>query len=203
MRMTARLLLCFVGLAAFATTVCAQGPAISPSEDGYVDWLSPDRKFAFLKSPYTLDVIDKKSGKKLQRIAIAEDGVVNGSNWRVLWAPDSNRFALMTRAGHPFSRVGVYFRSGETFRGIELPDLPNADIPEKLKRGKEFPHYSALNWQEAKEWKNDGSLAVMIETTIDGDSGSITAARSILLRFDQAGRARTTKSTIKYKTDAR
>jgi len=42
----------------------------------------------------------------------------------------------MTRLGHPIQGVDVYFRSGKTFRAIELPKLPEANIPEKLKHGK-------------------------------------------------------------------
>jgi len=51
----------------------------------------------------------------------------------------------MTRLGHPIQGVDVYFRSGETYRKIELPDLPEANIPEKLKRGKKFPHVASLD----------------------------------------------------------
>jgi uncharacterized protein YecT (DUF1311 family) len=85
---------------------------------------SPDGKFAFLTSDsedsYINDLIDKKSGKKLQRIDEADMSVF----WNVLWAPDSNGFALMTKVvGHPrLQGWDVYFRSGETFRKIELPE---------------------------------------------------------------------------------
>ena len=85
---------------------------------------SPDGKFAFLTSDsedsYIIDLIDKKAGKKLQRIDEADMPVF----WNVLWAPDSNGFALMTKVvGHPrLQGSDVYFRSGETFRKIELPE---------------------------------------------------------------------------------
>jgi hypothetical protein len=91
---------------------------------------SPDEQFAFLTSEsqdsYILDLIEKKSGKKLQRIDDADMPVL----WNVLWAPDSNGFALMTKVvGHPrLQGVEVYFRSGETFQKIELPDLPKGNI---------------------------------------------------------------------------
>ena len=90
---------------------------------------SPDGKFAFVLSlgekdafedrPQILDLIEKESGKKLQRIDDAEMPVF----WNVLWAPDSNGFALTTKVvGHPrLEDAVVYFRSGETFRKIELP----------------------------------------------------------------------------------
>jgi len=187
-------------LTAFAATACAQEPPAAPNEN--IDWPSPDGKFAFLTSYgddlHTIDLIDKKSGKKLQRIG-EEDS--SQASWHLLWAPDSNRFALMTRLGHPIQGVDVYFRSGDIFRKIELPDLPEANIPEKLKRGKNFPHVASLNWQEAKEWKKDGSLVVTIDTMIDGEGGSIAATRMVVLGFDRTGKARIVKSTIKYKIE--
>jgi hypothetical protein len=207
MQIVIRLLLCLVSLAAFAATVCAQEPIASPSASAgdtkeNIDWPSPDGKFAFLtaygEDLHTIDLIDKKSEKKLQRIG-EEDS--RQTYWHVLWAPDSNRFALMTRLGHPIQGVDVYFRGAETFRKIELPDLPEANIPESLKRGKKFPHVASLNWQEAKGWKEDGSLVATIDTMIDGEGSSITATRTVVLGFDRAGKARIVKSTIKYETE--
>jgi hypothetical protein len=90
---------------------------------------SPDGKFAFVLSfgekdafgnrLQILDLIEKESGKKLQRIDDAEIPVL----WNVLWAPDSNGFALRTKVvGHSrLEDAVVYFRSGEIFRKIELP----------------------------------------------------------------------------------
>jgi hypothetical protein len=70
MQIGIRLLLCLVSLGAFAATACAEEPAASPGEN--IDWPSPDEKFAFLTSYgeelHSIDLIDKKSGKKPQRI---------------------------------------------------------------------------------------------------------------------------------------
>ena len=149
MQIVIRLLLCLVSLAAFAATACAQEPVASPNEN--IDWPSPDGKFAFLTSYgedlHVIDLIDKKAGKKLQRIG-EEDS--SQAYWHLLWAPDSKRFALMTRLGHPVQGVDVYFRSGETFQKIELPGLPEANIPEKLKHGKKFPHVASLIGRKRK-----------------------------------------------------
>ena len=94
---------------------------------------SPDGKFAFLVSDteenasserlQILDLIEKKSGKKLQRIDDADMPVF----WNVHWAPDSNGLALKTKlVWHPSHQgVEVYFRSGEIFQKIELPNLPD------------------------------------------------------------------------------
>jgi hypothetical protein len=211
MQIAIRLLLCSASLAVFPAMVCAQEPAASPRSSAgeagdtneNIDWPSPDGKFAFRTSYdedlHTIDLIDRKSGKQLQRIG-EEDS--SQAYWHLLWAPDSNRFALMTRLGHPIQGADVYFRSGSTFRKIDLPDLPEASIPEKLKHGRKFPHFASLNWQEAKEWKKDGSLVVTIVTMIDGNGSSITATRAVALGFDRAGKARIVKSTIKYRTEA-
>jgi hypothetical protein len=171
-----RLLICLVSLATFAAAVRAQQPAAPANEN--IDSPSPDGKLAFLTSIgddlHALALIDRKSGKIVQRI---DDEDSSQATWHVLWAPDSNRFALMTRLGHPIQGLDVYFRSGETFRKIDLPELPEANIPERLKHGKKFPHFASLNWQGAKRWTKDGSLVVTIDTMIDGDGRSITPGK--------------------------
>ena len=206
MQRVIRHLLRLVSLTAFSMTVCALGPVVSPSAsagdtNASGEWPSPDGKFAFLTSYgqdlHTIDLIDKKSEKKLQRIG-EEDS--SQTYWQVLWAPASNRFALMTRLGHPAQILDVYFQSGGTFRKVALPDLPQANIPESLKHGKKFPHYAGLNWQAAREWKKNGSLIVTIDTMVDGEGSSISATRTVVLSFDRAGKARIVKSTIKYET---
>ncbi|MBR0794417.1 hypothetical protein JQ615_03340 [Bradyrhizobium jicamae] len=208
MQKVIRLLLCLVGLVAPMTTVWAEEPVASPGSSagdtkGSIDWPSKDGKFAFLSTHSedlnTIDLIDQKSRKKLQRIA-EDDSSQTG--WHVLWAPDSNRFALMTRLGHPIQGVDVYFRTGDRFRKIDLPDLPEANIPERLKHGHKFPHFANMNWQEAEEWKKDGSLVVTIVTMIDGAGHTITATRKVVVSFDRAGKATIGKSRIKYETEA-
>ena len=197
MRIVIRLSFCFAFLAAFTATASAQGSAAPPNDN--IGWPSPDGAFAVLTSGdddlHAIDLVDRKSGKKLQRIG-EEDS--SQASWRLLWAPDSSRFALMTRMGHPIQELDVFVRGGEAFRKIKLPELPEANIPEKLKHGKRFPHVANLNWQEAREWTKDGSLVVTIDTMIDGAGRSLTATRTVVLGFDQAGKARIVKSTIKY-----
>jgi hypothetical protein len=99
-----------------------------PSPDGTFAFLTSDTEDSFGDQLQILDLIDKKSGKKLQRI----DDAVMPVLWNVLWAPDSNGFALKTKVvGHPrLQGVDVYFRSGGTFQKIELPNVPELpDLP--------------------------------------------------------------------------
>ena len=105
----------------------------------------------------------------------------------VLWRPDSKAFALTATFWKRGSSVEVFVREGSTFREIKLPKL-EADIPEKVKKGKDLQHIVQLNSQSAKEWHKDGSLVVEIENTVDGNEGSITASGP--LRLDSIGPAR-------------
>ena len=125
--------------------------------------------------------------KKMQRIDETDMSQTYGD---VLWAPDSQRFALMTRVGHPVQGVDVFFRRGGAFQKIELADnLPKAEIPEKLKQGKDFPHVAAMNWETAEQWKKDGSLVVTIATWIDGAGTTIKATRTVSAQLRSCGQS--------------
>ena len=170
----------------------AQEASSSPSayadQEKEIEWPSPDGKFGFIRVEFTesedsvskLDLVDTESKKVVLHIAKEEDLALH---WHVLWAPDSKRFALMTRSGHPAQELHVYATDGHTFREVELPKL-EAKIPERLKRGKKYTHVGNLNWQEATQWKKDGSLVAEIETAIDGESGTVAVTRTVVLGFD-------------------
>jgi hypothetical protein len=138
-------------LGAILLCISAQTPFSSPDasagEEGSADEnthrtercdcpSSPDGKFAFVLSfgekdafedrLQILDLIEKESGKKLQRIDDAAKPVL----WDVLWAPNSNGFALRTKVvGHPrLEGMVVHLRRGETFQKIELLGVPEANI---------------------------------------------------------------------------
>jgi hypothetical protein len=163
--------------------------------------VSPDGKFALLvgrndeDEPF-IDLIDKKTQKLLQHIDNSEMGSVSYS---VLWAPDSKRFALMTRAGHPNQDVRVYFLKGNKFQEIKIPDLEVA-IPAKIRAGKEHPHVAMNNWQQAAKWNKDGSLLIVIDNMIDGAGHTASAERTVLLGFDKSNKAKILKSTVKYES---
>ena len=178
-------------------------PSISDTADDTTEeagLISPDGKFSFLigrgEDQQTIDLIDKNTKKVLQHIA---DDDMSSVYYRILWAPDSKRFALMTRAGHPNQDVRVYFLRGDKFQEIKIPDL-TVDIPKKVLAGKEHPHVATNNWQEAKEWKKDGSLLLTIDNTIDGAGHTASAVRTVLLGFNTSGKARILKSTVKYES---
>jgi hypothetical protein len=132
----------------------SSAPSISDTEDDTTKEVgspSPDGKFAFLighgEYQQTIDLIDEKTEKVLQHIA---DDDMSSVSYKVLWAQDSKRFALMTRAGHPNQDVTVYFLKGDKFQEIKIPEL-TVEIPKKIRAGKQHPHVATNNWQEAEK----------------------------------------------------
>jgi len=189
--------------------VCAQQPKEGSEEA--IEAPSPDGKFAFRytkdsrsnsesdSAKQTYDLIDKRSGKVLTSVAESDPDLGPSArfNMHVLWRPDSAAFALTATLWKRGSSVTVYVRDGSTFREIKIPELV-ADIPEKVKGGKSFPHVAELNSQSATRWQKDGSLVVEIENVVDGNEGSITATRTMVLGFDRTDEAKVLKSTIKF-----
>jgi hypothetical protein len=182
---------------------------------------SPDGKFAFRyatksdsdtdadsdsdSEKQTYDLIDKKSGKVLTSVAESDPDLGPSARFnieKVLWKPDSKAFALTAMLWKRGSSVSVFARDGSAFHNLELPDL-EADVPDKVKRGKNFQHVSESNSQSAVRWQKDGSLVVEIETIVDGNEEglSITANRTVVLGFDQSHKAKVLKSTIKFKVE--
>jgi hypothetical protein len=202
MRIAACALLGFVILAALPYPVGAE--EAEGETEKTIEAPSPDGKFAFLHivepEHKTFDLIEKKSGKVLLRVVDSDDGIGNRLGASVLWAPDSKRFAVTYMIVRLGTGVSVYFRTGDTFREIKLPEL-EAEIPERLTRGKKFGHIAALNSTSAVRWRKDGSLEVEVVYMIDGESGSITATRTVVLGFDRSGKVTIRRSTTKFKTE--
>ena len=149
-------------------------------------------------TPFTVADLNLADSGSFQRIA---DDELSSVTYKVLWAPDSKRFALMTRTGHPNQDVRVYFLKGDKFQDIKIPDL-TVEIPKKVLAGKEHPHVATNNWQVAKQWNKDGSLVLTIDNTIDGAGHTASATRTVLLGFDKSGKGKILKSTVKYESSS-
>ena len=163
---------------------------------------SPDGRFAFRyqEEPKAYVLIDRKSGKVIKRVADSNDDIGPSARFsmEVLWKPDSERFALTGTFWKRGSEVSVFVRDGATFRAVKIPELL-AEIPDKVKGDKHYPHITEMNSQSAKRWLKDGLLEVEIETVQDGgNGGAIQANRTVILGFGKGGEAKILKSTTKY-----
>ena len=184
--------------------LAACGPSAGAEEaavEKTVESVSPDGRFAFLYTvgpdQKTFDLIEKKSGKVLSRVAESDPDLGNRFSAEVLWRPDSKGFALTVMIVRLGTYVDVFLRDGATFPKVKLPELV-ADIPKKLTHGKDLGHIAALNSQSALRWEKDNSLVIEIVNMVDGGSGSVTATRDVTLGFGRVGKAVIQKSTIKF-----
>ncbi len=163
---------------------------------------SPDGKFAFMASfspeARSLDLIEKATKKVLMRVAESEEDS-NRLSTKVLWAPDSRRFAIsISTVFKRTSEVGVYTRSGATFRKTRIPKLPEAALPKGYASDpKRFWHTASLNWEDPVCWRKDGSLVVEINTTVDGNDNTATALRTVVIGFGKNGAGKILDSSLK------
>jgi hypothetical protein len=203
MNQLGRILILLLGLIS-PHLVRAEETAETPAK---VEFPSPDGRFAFRYSggeseeeKKTYQLIEKASGKVVTTVAESDPDLGPSARFtmeNVLWRPDSKAFALTAFLWKRGTSLIVFARDGSTFREIKLPDL-SIDIPEKAKKGKDFPHVAGLDSTTAKSWQKDGSLLVEIETVVDGEGATLTATRSVVLGFNRLAKAKILKSTVKF-----
>ena len=174
-----------------------------------IEFPSPDSRFAFRYTgksedeKQTYDLIEKASGKVVKTVAESDPDLGPSARFNmenVLWRPDSKAFALTAMLWKRGTSLSVFVRDGSTFREMKLPEL-SIEIPDKARKGKNFPHVVELDSQSAKRWQKDGSLVVEIETVVDGEGATLTANRTVVLGFDHSAKAKILKSTIKFATE--
>jgi hypothetical protein len=66
--------------------------------------------------------------------------------------------------------------------------------------GKHFPHVVELDSETPTKWRKDGSLVVEIETVVDGEGGTLTANRTLVLAF-RNGQTKILKSTTNFSVE--
>lgn len=177
---------------------CLLLAALSSSAAGPApQYSSPNGKWGFVTSPAagkpTVDLVQLPGAKIISHL-----GSDCSAGWSVLWADDSKHFALMEKASPAQQSLAAFRESTNGFIALDLPKLPEAAIPDKLKHGKAYPDIAILNAATATEWKKDGSLLVDIQTMVDGKDSTLTATRTVLIKFDEAGHGTIAKSTIQY-----
>ena len=188
---------------------CSQslfGQEAGEEKKNRIEARSPDGQFAFRytgeseEEKQTYDLIDTRLGKALMSVAESDPDLGPSARFHiegVLWRPDSKAFAVTAMLWKRGSSVSVFVRDGSAFREIELPPLP-AEVPQKAKRGMDLQHVAELDSQSAIRWEKDRSLVVQIETIVDGNEGSVTATRTVVLTLDRSDKAKVRKSTIKF-----
>lgn len=121
-----------------------------------IQFPSPDGKSAFRYSggkgedeKQTYELIEKASGKVVKKVAESDPDLGASARFsmeNVLWRADSKAFALVATLMKRGSSLFVFRRNGSIFREVKLPRL-SAEIPDKVKKGKNLDHVSELSSQ--------------------------------------------------------
>jgi hypothetical protein len=194
-------------LAIWLQPVCGQEAEEETKDE--IENASPDGRFAFRytgnkeeEEKQTYDLIDKATGKKLMSVAESNEEIGPSARFSmtVLWRADSKAFALTAFLWKRGSSLFVFRWEDGRFRQISVPEL-KVEVPKKEKGGKDFSHVSGLDSQSAKEWLKDGSLRAEIETVLDGEGGTITATRTVVLGIERSKKAKILQSKIEFKIE--
>jgi hypothetical protein len=144
-----------------------------------------------------VDLIEKGSRKVLHRVVESDESFGDRLSADVLRTPDSKRFAITYMLNRRGEAISIYSHAGATFREIELPTLPRAQLPADSGDGK----ITDVDSTRAIRWEKNGSLVVEIETAKSRADDMMTATRAVVLGFDQHDRAKILKSAQKVTTE--
>jgi hypothetical protein len=148
---------------------------------------SPDGKFAMLLTEaddqgVSIKLIEAGSRKVL--LDLADTGHPYSEHSKLLWSPDSTRFAFFEDNRRGGSTI-VYQRSGQAFEEASLPET--SDCKNKKNVGKEFGV-----GVEPKQWINATTLVLLAtQEWDDADDPDKTheCKQTIRIVFDSAGKA--------------
>jgi hypothetical protein len=152
-----------------------------------IKYQSPDGKFAMLLTEaddqgVSIKLIEAGSRKVL--VDLADTGHPYSEHSKLLWSPDSTRFAFFEDNRRGGSTI-VYQRSGQAFEEASLPET--CDCKNKKNVGKEFGV-----GVEPKQWINATTLVLLAtQEWDDADDPDKTheCKQTIRIVFDSAGKA--------------
>lgn len=127
-----------------------------------VDWPSPDGRYAIRKvfsdacasreSKITrAELIDKATGKAIADLTDADIGEGYHREGKVMWSPDSQRFAFFSGADGSAAQTVVYQTDGRTFTRTKQPELklPDRDADDEVKGAKPlWTFVEPLRWEK-------------------------------------------------------
>jgi hypothetical protein len=138
---------------------------------------SPDGKFAMLLTDDTeegrvkVQLIEVSSGKVV--LDLAESGHPHAEDCKLLWGPDSQRFAFY-EANRRGGDTTVYFRNESVFTESPLPELGGCATAAQKKELKaqgvdKFIEYNAM----PKEWLKSGALVIVDDQGWETKDGNL------------------------------
>ena len=150
---------------------------------------SPDGKFAMLLTDDTeedrvkVQLIEVSSGKVV--LDLAESGHPHAEDCKLLWGPDSQRFAFY-EANRRGGDTTVYFRNESVFTESPLPELGGCATAAQKKELKaqgvnKFIEYNAM----PKEWLKSGALVIVDDQGWETKDGNLRGCtQTVTIGFD-------------------
>jgi hypothetical protein len=175
--------------------------------DDQIKDASPDGKFAMLltedqqeEGRVKIQLIEVSSHKVV--LDLAESGHPHNEDCKILWAPDSQRFAFY-EARHRGGDTTAYFRSESGFTASPLPELGGCATAAQKKELKakgvlKFIEYNAV----PKEWLKSGALVLVDDQgweTMDGELRGCT--QTVTIAFDAKHKASVQRVADKKQKD--
>ena len=120
-----------------------------------------------------VDLVDAKSGAKLRELDTVGDQYASGI--RLLWSPDSRRFALVT----PSRRgdwTNVWALMGENFEQVNLPEMPSLDMKRDHFAKTVWAPYSGVRWTRPD--------VLLMDIAAEDDEGN-SAKMRVALHFEE------------------
>ena len=155
---------------------------------------SPDGKFAMLLTDDTeegrvkVQLIEVSSGKVV--LELAESGHPHAEDCKLLWGPDSQRFAFY-EANRRGGDTTVYFRNESVFTESPLPELGGCATAAQKKELKaqgvnKFIEYNAM----PKEWLKSGALVIVDDQGWETKDGNLRGCtQTVTIGFDAKHKA--------------
>jgi hypothetical protein len=177
-----------------AVAFAADLPSLSGADDQVRD-TSPDGQFAMLltrdpneEGHVKIQLIEVTSRKVVLDLALS--GHPHDEDCKILWAPDSQRFAFY-EANQRGGDTTAYFRNGSGFTESWLPELPGCATATERK---ELQKYGVNKFIEAdttpKQWLKSGALVVMNAQGWETNNGHLRGCtQTVTIVFDPKHKA--------------
>ena len=154
------------------------------ASDEEIKCKSPDGKLALSVKPTQTSIVKLPSREVV--IEVEDMGAPFLAGKRLVWSADSNRVAYYgpsRRGGH----LRVYFRKGDSFESIDIPDSPSPKFSSKHSEKCEVVNRTDLPLR----WLPSGSLVIYSEREDECDN---TAASEVTVAFEQDGTPKVEKA---------
>jgi hypothetical protein len=202
----------------FSTAIALLATSVRAQEPGPPQSLSPDGKWEFrLAAPDQRIFVIAKRGSKETSVALSEDGGGTFAQYaKVIWAPDSKRFAFNYRPGFRDQEMQIFQLEGDEWRELASPgssDAITAPIErsmeaqrKKLKLSPKKTGRPISDGCQARRWIDPGTLLVYARSAetfeIKGEMEEVGDACFVTIKFSAQGEWEPTRTRLLSKKDA-